>query len=134
MTDFEKTSSTAVVDEVHDDEAGGAIGVFKSLVDCGIGDKLDPVLMTGSTLLVDDDLSERFLERARAWVEHRNLSIEFTDEPMGRFHHLHGSGKDWAPRHYSTMVTEFFQEGLTKCLIGTRGLLGEGWDASESMS
>ena len=28
------------------------------------------------------------------------------------------------------MVTEFFQEGLTKCLIGTRGLLGEGWDAS----
>ena len=24
----------------------------------------------------------------------------------------------------------FFQEGLTKCLIGTRGLLGEGWDAS----
>lgn len=130
VTDFEKTSSTAVVDEVHDDEAGGAIGVFKSLVDCGIGDKLDPVLMTGSTLLVDDDLSERFLERARAWVEHRNLSIEFTDEPMGRFHHLHGSGKDWAPRHYSTMVTEFFQEGLTKCLIGTRGLLGEGWDAS----
>ena len=130
VTDFEKTSSTAVVDEVHDDEAGGAIGVFKSLVDCEVGDKLDPVLMTGSTLLVDDDLSQRFLERARAWVEQRNLSIEFRDEAMGRFHHLHGSGKDWAPRHYSTMVTEFFQEGLTKCLIGTRGLLGEGWDAS----
>ena len=28
------------------------------------------------------------------------------------------------------MVTEFFQEGMTRCLIGTRGLLGEGWDAS----
>ena len=130
VTDFEKTSSTAVVDEVHDDEAGGAIGVFKSLVDCDVGDKLDPVLMTGSTLLVDDDLSKRFLKRARDWVEQRGLSIEFRDEAMGRFHHLHGSGKDWAPRHYSTMVTEFFQEGLTKCLIGTRGLLGEGWDAS----
>ena len=130
VTDFEKTSSTAVVDEVHDDEAGGAIGVFKSLVDCEVGDTLDPVLMTGSTLLVDDDLAHRFLERARAWVKQRNLSIEFRDETMGRFHHLHGSGKDWAPRHYSTMVTEFLQEGLTKCLIGTRGLLGEGWDAS----
>ncbi len=130
VTDFEKTSSTAVVDEVHDDEAGGAIGVFKSLVDCDVGDKLDPVLMTGSTLLVDDDLSKRFLKRARDWVEQRGLFIEFRDEAMGRFHHLHGSGKDWAPRHYSTMVTEFFQEGLTKCLIGTRGLLGEGWDAS----
>tara|TARA_B000000532_G_C18852029_1_gene399941 strand:- start:391 stop:1449 length:1059 start_codon:yes stop_codon:yes gene_type:complete len=29
------------------------------------------------------------------------------------------------------MITEFFQQGLTKCLIGTRGLLGEGWDASK---
>ena len=130
VTDFEKTSSTAVVDEVHDDEAGGAIGVFKSLVDCELGDQLDPILMTGSTLLVDDDLSRVFLERARDWVAQRDLSIEFRDEPMGRFHHIHGSGKDWAPRYYSTMVTEFFQEGLTRCLIGTRGLLGEGWDAS----
>ena len=130
VTDFEKTSSTAVVDEVHDNEAGGAIGVFKALVECELGDQLDPVLMTGSTLLVDDDLSGRFLERARSWVSERNLSIEFRDESMGRFHHIHGSGKDWAPRYYSTMVTEFFQEGMTRCLIGTRGLLGEGWDAS----
>ena len=130
VTDFEKTSSTAVVDEVHDDEAGGAIGVFKALVECELGDQLDPVLMTGSTLLVDDDLSARFLERARSWVSERNLSIEFRDESMGRFHHIHGSGKDWAPRYYSTMVTEFFQEGMARCLIGTRGLLGEGWDAS----
>ena len=97
VTDFEKTSSTAVVDEVHDDEAGGAIGVFKALVECELGDQLDPVLMTGSTLLVDDDLCERFLERARKWVSERDLSIEFRDEAMGRFHHLHGSGKDWAP-------------------------------------
>lgn len=130
VTDFEKTSSTAVVEGVHDDEAGGAIGVFKALVACEIGDQLDPVLMTGSTLLVDDDLASRFLDKARDWVEQRGLTITFRDEPMGRFHHLHGSGKDWAPRHYSTMVTEFFQEGFTKCLIGTRGLLGEGWDAS----
>jgi len=29
------------------------------------------------------------------------------------------------------MVTELFQQGLSKCLIGTRGLLGEGWDANK---
>ena len=131
VTDFEKTSSTALVEGIHDDEAGGAIGVFKALVDCDVGDQLDPVLMTGSTLLIDDDVSERFLSKARRWVEERELRIEFLDEPLGRFHHIHGSGADWAPRYYSTMVTEFFQEGFTKCLIGTRGLLGEGWDASK---
>ena len=131
VTDFEKTSSTALVDGIHDDEAGGAIGVFKALVDCEVGDQLDPILMTGSTLLIDDDVCERFLSKARQWVEERELSIEFQDESLGRFHHIHGSGADWAPRYYSTMVTEFFQEGFTKCLIGTRGLLGEGWDASK---
>jgi hypothetical protein len=27
------------------------------------------------------------------------------------------------------MITRYFEEGLSRCLIGTRGLLGEGWDA-----
>jgi hypothetical protein len=27
------------------------------------------------------------------------------------------------------MITEFLERGLTRCLVGTRGLLGEGWDA-----
>ena len=61
LTDLRKHPRRRWWTKVHDDEAGGAIGVFKSLVDCDVGDKLDPVLMTGSTLLVDDDLSERFL-------------------------------------------------------------------------
>ena len=130
VSDFEKTSSTALVEEIHSDEVGGAIGIFKSLVECELGDSLDPVLMTGSTLLVDDDLAERFLQKANSWVIENNVNISFRDEKFGRYHQIHGSGKDWAPRYYSTMVTEFFQEGLTKCLIGTRGLLGEGWDAS----
>lgn len=130
VSDFEKTSSTALVEEIHSDEVGGAIGIFKSLVECELGDSLDPVLMTGSTLLVDDDLAENFLEKANSWVQENKVSISFRDEKFGRYHQIHGSGKDWAPRYYSTMVTEFFQEGFTKCLIGTRGLLGEGWDAS----
>ena len=130
VSDFEKTSSTALVEEIHSDEVGGAIGIFKSLVECELGDSLDPVLMTGSTLLVDDDLAERFLKKANSWVNENNVNISFRDEKFGRYHQIHGSGKDWAPRYYSTMVTEFFQEGFTKCLIGTRGLLGEGWDAS----
>ena len=130
VSDFEKTSSTALVEEIHSNEVGGAIGIFKSLVECELGDSLDPVLMTGSTLLVDDDLAQRFMEKAESWVNENNVNISFRDEKFGRYHQIHGSGKDWAPRYYSTMVTEFFQEGFTKCLIGTRGLLGEGWDAS----
>ena len=131
VTDFEKTSATSLVEGVMDDEAGGAIAAFRSLVKCGSGDMLDPILMTGSTVLVDDDLSERFLEAARAWIAERDLDIDLRARHEETYHIIVGRGKDWIPRYYSLMITEFFQQGLTKCLIGTRGLLGEGWDASK---
>ena len=60
-----------------------------------------------------------------------DLNIELRSRPEDTFHVIIGRGKDWIPRYYSIMITEFFQQGLTKCLIGTRGLLGEGWDASK---
>lgn len=130
VTDFEKTSATALVEGVLDKEAGGAIAVFRSLVKHQSGDYLDPILMTGSTVLVDDDLSSRFIERATQWAKERELSITFSVEEHEGYHEIHGRGKHWVPRYYSLMITEFFQEGFTKCLVGTRGLLGEGWDAS----
>ena len=86
--------------------------------------------MTGSTVLVDDDLFERFIDRAKQWVEENDLDIRFENHFREGYHEIQGKGKNWIPRYYSMMITEFFQEGLTKCLIGTRGLLGEGWDAS----
>jgi hypothetical protein len=79
---------------------------------------------------VDDDLFERFMSRARLWVSENEVDIRLEDHVHDGYHEIHGKGKDWVPRYYSLMITEFFQEGLTKCLIGTRGLLGEGWDAS----
>src|SRR5581483_7585083 len=38
-------------------------------------------------------------------------------------------GPGWEPRRYVPLVTRFFAEGGTRCLVGTRALLGEGWDA-----
>ncbi len=131
ITDFEKTSATTLVEGVMDEEAGGAIAAFRAMVRCDSGDILDPILMTGSTVLVDDDLSQRFLEEARLWLKNRNLEVELTDQVRDGYHVISGKGKHWIPRYYSMMITEFFQQGLTKCLIGTRGLLGEGWDASK---
>ena len=131
ITDFEKTSATTLVEGVMDDEAGGAVAAFRQAVQCGNVELLNPILMTGSTVLVDDDLAEEFLNAANDWVKERNLNINLSDELRNGYHEIIGKGKDWIPRHYSLMITEFFQSGITKCLIGTRGLLGEGWDASK---
>ena len=130
ITDFEKTSATTLVEGVMDDEVGGAVAAFRQAVECDNVDLLNPILMTGSTILVDDDLAQEFLAAANNWIDERDLAITLIDEVRGRYHEIIGKGKDWIPRHYSLMITEFFQLGLTKCLIGTRGLLGEGWDAS----
>jgi superfamily II DNA or RNA helicase len=35
----------------------------------------------------------------------------------------------WQPRHYVPLLTRYYEAGHSRCLVGTRALLGEGWDA-----
>lgn len=130
VTDYEKTSAvTAEVRHLLDEEAGGAIAVFKTLLTHDITDALQPVLVTGSSVLVDDDLAGPFQAAASAWLQSRGYDVELVFSEQEGFHALNGRGSDWCPRVYVAMITDLFQKGLTKCLVGTRGLLGEGWDA-----
>ena len=117
VTDFEKTSATALVEGVLDKEAGGAIAVLRSLVKHQAGDRLDPILMTGSTVLVDDDLCERFLERAVQWVKDRGLQVTFRDQVHDGYHEIHGRGKHWVPRYYSLMTVSYTHLTLSTILL-----------------
>jgi hypothetical protein len=38
------------------------------------------------------------------------------------------AGVGWTPRVWTPLVTAWLVEGGTRCVVGTRGLLGEGWD------
>jgi hypothetical protein len=129
VTDYEKTSVTGIADGLLDEEAGGAVAAFRALLSDQATDALDPVLVTGSTVLVDDDLAPRFLEEARTWLVERRHDVELSLRDEEGFHVLIGRGEDWSPRVYVRLITDLFQRGVTRCLVGTRGLLGEGWDA-----
>ncbi|PQO31746.1 DEAD/DEAH box helicase [Blastopirellula marina] len=132
VTDFEKSSATiSEVEHLLSSEAGGAIAAFRVLVSDPKLDELDPVLVTGSSVLVDDDLAERFAAAAKEWLANAGFEATLTFQEEVGFHVVSGSGRDWCPRVYVEMITELFQRGLTKCLVGTRGLLGEGWDANK---
>lgn len=132
VCDFEKTSAvTAELSHLLDDEAGGAIAAFRELLTDRATDALDPVLVTGSSVLVDDDLKPAFEAAARHWLASNKFSVDFDWREKAGFFHLVGKGGDWCPRVYVQMITELFQMGVTRCLVGTRGLLGEGWDASK---
>jgi superfamily II DNA or RNA helicase len=132
IADYEKTSATAgAVENLLDDEAGGAIAAFKTLTKDPATDLLHPVLLTGSSVLVDDDIAVDLKQACDAWLTAENYSVELELGKDEGFRALRGRGKDWAPRVYVEMITEMFQRGITRCLVGTRGLLGEGWDANK---
>ena len=131
VTDFERSSAvSAELGELMDDESGGAVAAFKQLLTDDATDALEPILVTGSTILIDDEIEDEFLNASRSWLSERNLNVELTSKPVLEFRQIIGKGRDWSPRVYIEMITALFQQGLTKCLVGTRGLLGEGWDAN----
>ncbi len=132
IADYEKTSATAgAVENLLDDEAGGAIAAFKALTKNPVTDALHPVLLTGSSVLIDDDIALTLKAACEDWLDAEKYQVELELGQDEGFHALRGRGKDWAPRVYVEMITEMFQRGITRCLVGTRGLLGEGWDANK---
>lgn len=131
ITDYEKSSAvSADVSHILDEEAGGAISAFREIVYNPVTNALDPILLTGSTVLIDHDLADLFFAAAEHWLalHSYDVTLEFADEEA--FHVVKGRGSDWCPRVYIQLVTQLFQDGITRCLVGTRALLGEGWDAS----
>ncbi len=110
----------------------GAIGAFEALVTTDpLIDELDPIMVTGKSILVDDDLADRFLSLSDTWVEQQQLNVKFyIKKPRSRFYVImKGKGKDWSTDTYTRIITWLFEQGITKCLVGTRFLLGEGWDS-----
>jgi superfamily II DNA or RNA helicase len=132
VCDYEKTSAVAPeVSHILDSEVGGAVAAFRTLLQDSDTDRLDPVLVTGSTVLVDDDLYLIFHEYASQWLQQKGYEVELRWGDQDGYRMLKARGADWVPRVYIELVTEFFQAGYTRCLVGTRGLLGEGWDANK---
>ncbi len=110
----------------------GAIGAFESLVTTDpFIDELDPIMVTGKTILVDDDLAEKFLHQSRIWAEQQQLNVEFYMRRLvsKKYAVIGGKGSDWSTDTYTRYITWLFEQGITKCLVGTRFLLGEGWDS-----
>ncbi len=131
ITDFERSSSTATkrLSELLTDESGGATAAMRALTSDDTTDELDPILVTGQTVLVDDDLLPRFMTAATEWFEQHELKVQLLEVAESGFYRIEGKGPGWTTRHYVTMITDLFERGITRCLVGTRGLLGEGWDS-----
>ncbi|MFE6511298.1 DEAD/DEAH box helicase [Nocardioides sp. NPDC057767] len=122
VTDHERASATLPVDlrGVIAEQSGSARAVLATL--CASHD--DVLLVTGATVAGPpatlDALVAHIAETDPALAQ--GLAVEKEEAYatlVGR----------WGSRQWVAHVTRFFEAGGCRVLVGTRGLLGEGWDA-----
>jgi superfamily II DNA or RNA helicase len=132
VTDFARaTSAVARAAAPLAADAGSAFRAFHALIDDPRTEVLDPMLITGRTVLVDVDHGDDLLGALNAQLVADGLDATCryapTDHP--RVLEVVGTGPDWSSATYVRLLTEVLESGATRCLVGTRGLFGEGWDA-----
>lgn len=89
---------------------------------------LRPLLVSGRGLRCFERDAEILLEalRVRAPEAVSGWSAVPGDDGLVA---LAAAGAPWQPRLWVELATQIFRDGVTQALVGTRALLGEGWDA-----
>ena len=90
--------------------------ILKVLVQDSRTAHLEPILVSGTVFWVDEDIYD-------------NLQRHFIGgEWVKKDNHYELDVKDWTTSNRVALATKFLATGVTRCLVGTRHLLGEGWD------
>ncbi len=127
LCDHERATATlpSGLRAVLDPQAGAATLLLDTLVSDERTRRLCPMLVTGSTVATDEPTARDFVAfvAERSGDEGPQLEVRPTGTGVatitGRWR-----SRDWVPH-----VTAFFEAGRCRVLVGTRGLLGEGWNA-----
>jgi hypothetical protein len=126
LCDHERATATlpATLRGVLAAEAGSARLMLERLVGDARTSNLGPMLVTGKTVAGHADVAEVFA----AYVTDCDPSVRVAISPPNADGVVEITGR-WTPRTWLPAVTSFFESGRCRVLVGTRGLLGEGWDA-----
>jgi hypothetical protein len=119
ICDYETAAATvpARLTGVLADEAGSARLVLQELARDPRTAVLAPLLVTGRTVAGS-------AESARAFANTCTEPLTVTD--AGGVAEITGP---WTSRTWVARATRFFEKGGARVLVGTRAMLGEGWDA-----
>ncbi len=133
VTDFERMSATShkSLKGVLDAESGGAVATLRTLLAAPISAVLNPCLVTGSLLLIDRRIKDQFIKVFEECLKRDGHDVQLvaSDDGLEPYVEISAKTSHWQSRLYVAIATEIFELGITKCLIGTRGLFGEGWDS-----
>jgi superfamily II DNA or RNA helicase len=105
--------------------SGGTRLVLETLLADPPSADLDPVLLTGRRVACSRETARRLI----AWLGAAEPGLALGAAAWGEDVVEITGPAGWEARRYVPLVTRFHAEGGSRCLIGTRALLGEGWDA-----
>ena len=122
ICDHEEAAATVGVDLVGvlPARVGSARQALAQLLADPVTSGLAPLMVTGRTVAA----APAVLERLRGEAGRSGLVVSEPD--ADGIAELTGS---WSSRQWVRAVTDFFTAGRCQVLVGTRALLGEGWDA-----
>lgn len=123
LTDFIRKEFLSFSDEDTDlINQLGVVPVFQFLRIKGNVNKADMAVLTGSLII----LHKKLLKVLEGLLEQGSIvKSELETDPDFLKIDIQGSYKN----RIVAIITELFEQGLIKILIGTKALLGEGWDA-----
>ncbi|WP_432789920.1 DEAD/DEAH box helicase family protein [Brevibacterium sp. K11IcPPYGO002] len=127
LCDFESATATLAADvrEVLDERSGSAILTLESLAADSQTAHLNPLLVSGRTVAGPPDVLRALIDFIA--VDDADLAARLSvTDPVAGVSRIDGR---WTSRNWVPYVTSFFTSGAAQVLIGTRALLGEGWDA-----
>jgi hypothetical protein len=118
-------------DPESDPEGCGALEVFSFISLMKDAASLKPVLISGKNLLVHESAIEDFLIVASVFLEHEKSSVTLKTRAgkSEAWLEVYAESQNWNTRISVPLVTSIFERGLCRCLVSTRSLLGEGWNA-----
>jgi superfamily II DNA or RNA helicase len=132
VTDYERVGTgVPQLKGVLDADAGSAVRTFRLLSSHAEVRRLNPVLITGKLLMIPASAQMSLLGEFKSYIEQNKLKATCALKPNKNeaIVEVIGEGRDWSPRTYVRMLTSLFDRGVVQCMVGTRGIFGEGWDS-----
>lgn len=123
ICDFERAAATSAA-ALRDapPQYGSAFQVLVAMREAGVS----AVLVTGRTVALEAELAADLL----AFVRERSPGRELTAQPVEGLEGIVEIVGAWTSRAWVPQITAYLEAGRIETLVGTRALLGEGWDAA----
>jgi len=121
LTDYIKKDAMHIINTDSPINTMGTVPIFES-VRRAVGDNASIALLSGSLVIVPNDT----IERISLISQRQNVDFRAKNIANSKYSELVFSGSN---KNKVSVITEAFQSGILNIVIGTKSLLGEGWDS-----